>query len=50
VGEARRTGCDGSLARLELGFAPRTDFREGLALQLEWMLRAWHEHAEAVAA
>jgi nucleoside-diphosphate-sugar epimerase len=50
VGEARRTGCDGSLARRELGFAPGTDFREGLALQLEWMLGARHEHAEAVAA
>jgi UDP-glucuronate 4-epimerase len=38
VGEARRTGCDGRLARDELGFAPRTDLRAGLAAQLEWIL------------
>jgi nucleoside-diphosphate-sugar epimerase len=35
VGEARRTGCDGALARLELGFCASTALRDGLAAQLE---------------
>ena len=38
LGDARRTGCDGGLARRELGFDPRTDLRDGLAAQLEWLL------------
>jgi nucleoside-diphosphate-sugar epimerase len=38
VGEARRTGCDGALARRELGFVPRTSLRDGLAAELDWML------------
>jgi nucleoside-diphosphate-sugar epimerase len=48
VGEARRTGCDGSLARRELGFVPRTSLADGLAAQLEWVLG--ERLAEAVAA
>jgi nucleoside-diphosphate-sugar epimerase len=38
LGDARRTGCDGELARTELGFGPSTGLRDGLAAQLEWML------------
>jgi nucleoside-diphosphate-sugar epimerase len=49
VGEARRTGCDGSLAARELGFRPRTSLREGLAAQLEWTLSG-RRSREAVAA
>jgi UDP-glucuronate 4-epimerase len=50
VGEARRTGCDGSLARRELGFAPRTDLLAGLAAQLDWMLGERELAGAAVAA
>jgi len=39
IGEARQTGCDGSLARRDLGFAAQTGLREGLARQLEWATR-----------
>ena len=38
VGEAERTGCDGTLAFDELGFAPVTPLRDGLAAHLEWVL------------
>jgi UDP-glucuronate 4-epimerase len=38
TGEATRTGCDGDLAREELGFEPKTQLRDGLAAQLEWVL------------
>lgn len=38
VGEAQRTGCDGTLAAEELGFVAHTTLREGLAAQLEWVL------------
>jgi UDP-glucuronate 4-epimerase len=38
VGEAKRTGCDGALARDELGFTPRVPLRDGLATQLDWVL------------
>jgi UDP-glucose 4-epimerase len=38
LGDPWRTGCDPSLAMAELGFAPRTPLREGLAAELEWML------------
>jgi nucleoside-diphosphate-sugar epimerase len=38
VGEAKATGCDGSRARRELGYAPRTTLEQGLAAQLEWVL------------
>jgi nucleoside-diphosphate-sugar epimerase len=38
LGDARRTGCDGGLARTELGFRPGTELRDGLAAQLEWLL------------
>ena len=50
VGEAHRTGCDGELARTELGFAPRTELRDGLAAQLEWTVREWQGRASPVAA
>jgi len=49
VGEARRTGCDGSLAARELGFSPKTTLRDGLIAQLEWTLAARQGH-EGVAA
>ena len=38
VGDARRTGCDGRLARRDLGFAAQTNLEDGLAAQLEWLL------------
>ncbi len=50
VGEAHRTGCDGELARTELGFVPRTELRDGLAAQLEWTVREWQGRASPVAA
>lgn len=37
AGEARRTGCDGTLALRELGFAPRTPLGTGIARQFEHM-------------
>ena len=49
VGEARRTGCDGRLAREELGFVPRTELRAGLAAQLEWILGKQVDRAAALA-
>jgi nucleoside-diphosphate-sugar epimerase len=50
VGEAQRTGCDGALARRELGFVPRTGLFEGLVAQLEWMLGEGQRHVATVAA
>jgi nucleoside-diphosphate-sugar epimerase len=50
VGEAHRTGCDGELARTELGFAPRTELPDGLAAQLEWTVRERQGRASPVAA
>jgi nucleoside-diphosphate-sugar epimerase len=50
VGEAQRTGCDGALARRELGFVPRTALFEGLVAQLEWILGAGQRHLSRVAA
>jgi|SRR5215217_1473499 len=38
IGEAKRTGCDGTLARTELGFEPRVRLRDGLAAQMAWVL------------
>jgi nucleoside-diphosphate-sugar epimerase len=38
AGEARRTACDGSLARRELGFVPQTPLGAGIARQFEYML------------
>ena len=38
LGEATRTGCDGTLAERDLGFVPRTALRDGLAAQLDWVL------------
>jgi nucleoside-diphosphate-sugar epimerase len=38
IGEAKRTGCDGTLARDELGFRPQVQLRDGLAAQLAWVL------------
>jgi nucleoside-diphosphate-sugar epimerase len=37
AGEARRTECDGTLARRELGFAPQTPLGAGIARQFEHM-------------
>jgi nucleoside-diphosphate-sugar epimerase len=37
VGDARRTGCDGSLAADELGFHPSTSLVDGVGAQLEWL-------------
>lgn len=42
LGDPRRTGCDPSLAMVELGFVPRTELRDGLAAQLAWMLGEDH--------
>jgi nucleoside-diphosphate-sugar epimerase len=50
VGEARRTGCDGELARTALGFVPRTELWDGLAAQLEWIVSAWRSRVSPVAA
>ncbi|HKR98054.1 MAG TPA: NAD-dependent epimerase/dehydratase family protein [Candidatus Dormibacteraeota bacterium] len=50
LGDARRTGCDGELARTELGFDPSTELRDGLAAQLEWMLAGQHGQRRPVAA
>jgi UDP-glucuronate 4-epimerase len=50
VGEARRTGCDGRLARRELGFVPRTELNEGLAAQLEWIIGERQAQVSPVAA
>ena len=38
LGDARRTGCDGRRAKLELGFEAATPLGVGLAAQLEWTL------------
>ena len=38
AGEARRTACDGTLARRELGFAPQTPLGAGIARQFEHMV------------
>jgi len=38
IGDAYRTGCDGELARRELGYVARTRLEEGLAAQLRWVL------------
>jgi nucleoside-diphosphate-sugar epimerase len=50
IGEAHRTGCDGELARRELGFQPRTGLREGLTAQLEWTLAERRSALRPVAA
>ena len=50
LGDARRTGCDGALARRELGFMPRVGLFEGLLAQFEWTLGERAQPAEAVAA
>jgi UDP-glucuronate 4-epimerase len=36
-GDVRNTSADTSRARAELGFAPRTELREGLGEEFEWM-------------
>lgn len=36
-GDVAQTCADGSLARGELGFAPRVALREGIAAQLDWL-------------
>jgi nucleoside-diphosphate-sugar epimerase len=48
LGDARRTGCDGALARRELGFMPRTGLFEGLWAQLEWTLGHTERDAQRV--
>jgi UDP-glucuronate 4-epimerase len=50
LGDPRRTGCDPSRARAELGFGPRTSLRDGLAAQLEWMLSEDAAPADALVA
>ena len=49
VGDPIRTGCDGTLAAHELGFAPRTTLQDGLAAQLEWLLEPAPVSLEEVA-
>jgi len=49
AGDPRRTGCDGALAREQLGFSPRTELRAGLASQLEWILGKPRRRAAAFA-
>jgi UDP-glucuronate 4-epimerase len=49
VGEARRTGCDGDLARDQLGFVPQMELRAGLAAQLSWILGKHDRRAAALA-
>jgi UDP-glucuronate 4-epimerase len=39
-GDVRRTLADTTRAREELGFAPRRELAEGVALQLDWLLAA----------
>jgi nucleoside-diphosphate-sugar epimerase len=46
-GDVHATAADTTLARRELGFQPRTELAEGVALQLEWLLAA--QPARAVA-
>jgi len=41
-GDAYRTGCDCDLALRELGYVSRTALEDGLAAQLEWVLRPTH--------
>ena len=50
MGDARRTGCDGALARRELGFIPRVGLFEGLWAQLEWTVGQRDRRAEVIAA
>jgi UDP-glucuronate 4-epimerase len=40
IGDVQRTGCDGRLARAELGFTPSVSLRQGLASHLAWVLDA----------
>jgi UDP-glucose 4-epimerase len=39
VGDVRITGCDGALARDELGYVPSTSLHDGLVAQFDWMVR-----------
>jgi UDP-glucuronate 4-epimerase len=50
MGDARRTGCDGALARRELGFMPLVGLFEGLLAQLEWTRGEREGHMERIAA
>jgi nucleoside-diphosphate-sugar epimerase len=50
IGDAVRTGCDGELARSELGFEAHTLLVDGLAAQLDWMLAQRASPVEALAA
>jgi nucleoside-diphosphate-sugar epimerase len=49
-GDARHTNCDGSRARLDLGFEARWNLRSGLARQVEWTLGAAARPALAIGA
>jgi nucleoside-diphosphate-sugar epimerase len=49
-GDAYRTGCDCDLALRELGYAPRTALEDGLAAQLEWVVRSRYPDAVAESA
>jgi nucleoside-diphosphate-sugar epimerase len=46
-GDPRRTGCDDRCARRDLGFAPATCLRDGLAAQLDWLVARAHGYATA---
>jgi nucleoside-diphosphate-sugar epimerase len=50
LGDAARTGCDGGLARSELGFVARTRLGDGLAAQLEWIVSTHEGRMTPVAA
>jgi UDP-glucuronate 4-epimerase len=48
-GDVQDTGADISRARAELGFAPRTDLRTGLAAEFEWVLERERAGLPAIA-
>jgi nucleoside-diphosphate-sugar epimerase len=39
AGDVRHTWADTSAARAELGFVPKVSLRDGLALEVEWLMR-----------
>jgi nucleoside-diphosphate-sugar epimerase len=49
-GDIRRTCSDPRTARIDLGFAPGVDLKEGLARQAEWSLAQTQHQGERVAA
>jgi UDP-glucuronate 4-epimerase len=50
VGDAARTGSDGTLARRDLGFTPSWELRNGLAAQLRWVQAELDEEPAAIPA